>query len=697
MEVPMNYDESVFKEKANRRARKIWLIFAILLSANYGSDVANGLRTAPYYFVFLLLCWLPILIGEILLRVKGFTTELYKYNLVIGYGIFYTYVVSTTESPIAFTYILPVTSLLVLYKNKKFMVTCGIANSLIIIGSAAYRIMIGYNSATNMKDYQLEFSCIVLCYICYVMSIKHLNESDGAMTDSIKADLKRVITTVEQVKQACNSIMDGITVVRELASENTHGASIVVNSLHKLQDNNVMLQDSTNSSNDMTSDIRSQVNHVAEMIEQMVALTATSEEHAQVSSADLENLVATTNTMAQLSGEIEQTLQNFKDDFAMVKKETGTIENISNQTNLLALNASIEAARAGDAGRGFAVVADQIRSLSNETKTSSGQIWQALTHLEETSDKMTSAMEETLKLIQLTLDKVTLAGHNITRIASDAKQLGDNIQVIDTAMKEVETSNLHLVNNLEQVTHIVSDMTDRIADSNEISSRMVSKYTESAENIDSIEKVIEALMCELGIGGFMGTEDIQPGMKLVVFLGEHTSYHGEIIAQKDNTLTVSLPESVQLSDPAVCKLQVTVGNVLYCWNQAKLSPSAGKDSSAYTIQIESRPKINNRRKYPRMDLTNRCSITVIGKDKVIEGQLDNISANGFAFLTHDDYFAKHKDIAVSVKIHEFDLPKHDVVEGHTIRCSDNEGLYIVGCQMPEDNFFIRDYVKEHLE
>ena len=79
----MNYDESVFKEKANRKARKIWLIFAILLSANYGSDVANGLRTASYYFVFLLLCWLPILIGEILLRIKGFTTELYRYAIEI--------------------------------------------------------------------------------------------------------------------------------------------------------------------------------------------------------------------------------------------------------------------------------------------------------------------------------------------------------------------------------------------------------------------------------------------------------------------------------------------------------------------------------------------------------------------------------------------------------------------------------------
>lgn len=132
---------------------------------------------------------------------KGFDTDQYKFNLVIGYGIFYTFVLCTTESPIAFTYILPVTSLLVLYKSIKFMVSCGIANSLIIAGSAAYHISQGFNSASDMKDYQLELACIILCYVCYVMSIKHLIESDGAMTDSIKADLHRVITTVEQVNR----------------------------------------------------------------------------------------------------------------------------------------------------------------------------------------------------------------------------------------------------------------------------------------------------------------------------------------------------------------------------------------------------------------------------------------------------------------------------------------------------------------
>lgn len=633
----MNYDESVFKEKANRRARRIWIIFAALLSANYGADVANHLRGTTYYIIFLALCWLPVITGEILLRVKGFDTDQYKFNLVIGYGIFYTFVLCTTESPIAFTYILPVTSLLVLYKSIRFMVSCGIANSLIIVGGAAYRISQGFNSASDMKNYQLELACIILCYICYVMSIRHLIESDGAMTDSIKADLHRVVTTVEQVKQACNTITNGITVVRELASENTHGATIVVDSLNRLSDHNSDLQSSTTSSNEMTSDIHAQVNHVAEMIEQMVSLTSTSVQHAKVSSEDLADLVTTTNTMASLSGEIEQTLQNFKSEFAMVKNETGVIENITSQTNLLALNASIEAARVGESGKGFAVVAEQIRTLSEETKSSSNQIRQALEHLEETSERMTASMEETLKLIQLTLTKVTQTGKSMTEIASDTNKIGENIQVIDHAMKEVEASNIHLVDNLNQVTDIVGDMTTCISDSNEINNRMLSKYDESANNINSIETVIESLMCELGIGGFMGTEDVQPGMKLSVTLKDGKNYYGEVLTRENNTLSITLANAPKLTEVTECKLQVT-----------------------------------------------------------IEGKLDNLSANGFAFLTHNNYFATHKGVDIRVKIHNFDLPQHDVLEGRVIRCSDNEGLYIVGCQMPGDDFFIRDYVKGKL-
>lgn len=695
----MTYDENVFKEKANRKARKIWIVFAVLLSANYGSDASGGLYPTTSYLIFLALCWLPLIFGEVLLRVKGWATELYRYDLVIGYGIFYTFVICTTASPIAFTYILPVTSLLVLYKNRKFMINCGIVNSLIIVGAAVYRYMLGFNSASDMKNYQLQLSCIILCYICYVMSIRHLNESDGAMTDSIKADLHRVVTTVEQVKTSSNTILDGITVVRELASENKHGSDMVMLGMNELTDNNHMLQDRTTSSTQMTSDIRAQVENVVALISEMVSLVGKTESHSSVSAKDLQSLVSTATTMSELSTELENVLQNFQQEFGMVKQETGTIEKITNQTNLLALNASIEAARAGEAGKGFAVVADQIRTLSTETHASSGQIREALSRLDATSAKMTASIEETLKLIQVTLEKVTHTGENVNQIASDSAQLGRHIQVVDNAIKEVESSNTQLVSNMEQVSNIVETITGCIAHSSQTSERMLSKYEETASNINTIEDVMENMMCDLGIGGFMGIEDIRPGMKIdlkVAGQGD-TEYLGELIEQIPEGLLVSCQKELALTDTASCTLQITAGNILYCWDKAVISPAPEKGAHAFKIIINTRPRINNRRKYPRMDLNNACTIKFKNSDTEYAATMDNISANGFAFLATDNIFTQSKNASITVTIHDFALPDHNVLEGRIIRCSDDNGLFIVGCQMPEDNFYILEYVEKNLE
>lgn len=692
----MDYNENEFKAKANIKARRIWLVFALLLSANYGTDVSQGGYPSTNFIIFLILCWVPFFAGDLLLRIRGKADDRYRYALVVGYGIFYTFLICTTDSPIAFTYILPVVSLLVLYKDRKFMVGCAIANIASVIISVIYHLVVlGQNTATDQKNYQLQIACLLLCYIGYIMSIRHLIESDGALTNSIKADLKRVVTTVEQVKTASNTIMDGITVVRELATENKHGSDIVVDGMNKLTDHNGQLQSRTASSQEMTGDINSQVQNVVSMINDMVSLTAESGKHAKTSSVDLESLVQTAGTMADLSNEVEHILDAFKAEFETVKQETGTIDSISSQTNLLALNASIEAARAGEAGKGFSVVAEQIRKLSTETKDSSGQISEALSRLDEISGKMTSSIEETLKLIQVTLEKVTQTGENVNKITQDSSLLGEHIQTIDSSMKEVESSNRQLVENMEQVSSIVETMTTCISDSDETSKRMLSKYEESASNINNIENVIQELMCELGIGGFMGLDDIHAGMKAKVILPKHLErmeYHGEVRSVAENSISLILSDNPQLNGSETCKVQVTVDNVLYCWDQAQIQADTASGSHAYVLQLSARPEIKNRRKYPRADVSNPCTITLKDSDTTFSGQLDNISANGFAFLIRDPFFMDHKHADVAIDIQNFALSDQSHLEGHVIRCSDDEGVYIVGCQMPEDNYAIRNYV-----
>lgn len=701
----MVYDENIFKELANKKVKTIWLVFNLLLTANYGGEMQAGAYTARYYLIFLILCWLPFFIGLLVLKIKGRATSAYKNVLAIGYSIFYTYVVCTTASPIAFIYILPLASILVLYKNRNFMIICGLASTASVLLNWVCKAMSGMNSAADQKTYQLQLSCVILCYVCYVISINHLNRSDGALTDSIKDNLKRVITTVEQVKGASNAVVDGVTVVRELADENRQGAHIVVGSLSELAGNNDILHEKTMSSMDMTADINTQVQNVSAMIEQIVALTHESTKHATESSADLGEVVETTNSMARLSSEIEAVLQEFKQEFNMVKKETGTIENITSQTNLLALNASIEAARAGAAGRGFAVVADEIRNLSTETQTSSSQIMSALKHLEETSGKMTQSIVETLSLIQLALEKVTRANISVMSITSDSRQLDSNIKAIDSAIKEVETSNRQMVENMQQICDVMQIMTNCIDNSNETTKAMLSKYDETASNVNNIETIVNKLMVELGTGGFMGVQDIRPEMKVSVIATDealHTTeeYHGEVTDVADRNLTICLyPHQPKTLNPKSktlhYQLRIIVDNVLYNWENIRLNPAKGYDDNYYRLTVEASPNIMNRRKYPRMPLSNACTITLKGSGSTYRGKMINLSANGFAFAVRDDAFANIKGLNVSAAIADIALPGGNVLDGCIIRSTNNDGEYIVGCRMPDDSMEIRDYVNQN--
>ncbi|MBQ8597893.1 MAG: methyl-accepting chemotaxis protein [Lachnospiraceae bacterium] len=696
-----NYDESYFKAKANRRAGTTWLTLMLIVTVYYGVKMAQGEISTNWFILFSIIGWAEYIAGCLLLKFGGLDNERYKWVLGMGYLTFFGFISWTALDEISYVFILPLISILILYKNPKLIKVMMWATMFVLISSNLYKGRVkGMMEFVSSVDCALQFAIVLCCYACTNMAIKHLVESDGALTGSIEGNLKRVVQTVEKVKVASNEIVDGVTVVRELADENRMGAENVVTDMNALSSDNGVLNDRTMSSMEMTTVIDTQVTNVAEHMNQVVALIDASIEHANTSSAELAEVVETTNKMAALSAEVEKVLGEFKEEFANVKKETGTIEGITSKTNLLALNASIEAARAGEAGKGFAVVANEIRELSSGTQNSSSRIMSALAHLEETSEKMLEAITETVDLIQDNMDKVSHVDKSVTDITNDATALGVNIKTVDNAVKEVETSNKILTDNMHQVCELMEVMTERIDRAEFTTKEMLSKYEESARSAGSIEAVVGHLMEELGVGGFMGVQDIKVGMKMsVAFKSAGTNrkeYIGEVVDCQGKEIYVSLDSEQEIVDKkakgTLCQLCIVVDNTLYSWENVEIV--IAKDGT-YKLTVETNPQVYNRRKYPRMPLAYTCNIKEKNSDKSYTGRMVNISANGFAFACRDTVFADRKGQDVTVEVKDFALLGGRALEGRIIRSSNNDGEYIVGCRMPQDDEAIKEYVSKN--
>lgn len=324
------YDESFFITKANKRGGITWFILMIIVSVYYGIKVGTGKLDVGYFFMFFTVGWLSFIISKVLLKVKGEDNKNYKWMLGIGYLLFYSVIAWTSLDQVSYVFILPLLSILILYKDPKFIKVMMWITLFILLSSNMYKGLVkGMMDFVSSEECALEFAVVICCYVCTNMAIKHLVESDGALTASIKGNLARVVKTVEQVKIASNEVVDGVTVVRELADENKAGADEVVKDMRVLSDNNDVLNEKTVSSVDMTNVIDDQVRNVAGLMEQVVELINASVEHADTSAKDLVEVVDTTNKMSELSKEVENILADFKEEFNGVKDETSTIDGIT--------------------------------------------------------------------------------------------------------------------------------------------------------------------------------------------------------------------------------------------------------------------------------------------------------------------------------------------------------------------------------
>ena len=349
------------------------------------------------------------------------------------------------------------------------------------------------------------------------------------------------------------------------------------------------------------------------------------------------------------------------------------------------------------------MVADEIRELSMGTQNSSASIMEELNNLEDTSNKMTESVSTILKLISDTLNVMENVSESVVTIANDSKQLGDEIQVVDDAMKSVENANKIMVDNMRQVQDIMYTMTESVIESENTTNTMLNKYQETAANVVKIENVVGALVEELGAGGFMSLRDIRVGMKItLVDLASKQECNTEIIGVSEDDVYIGGRDNVDQFmgndfETRRFSIKIIVDNAIYSWDNIRIVRGKGQRIAFYKLVIETNPKVINRRRHPRLAIDNICEIMLSKKKLTFDGKMVNVSAGGFAFACKASEFANAVGENIEVKVYNFPVLQGKPLTGVIIRSSNDDGSYIIGCRMPEDNYELLKYVDQRIK
>lgn len=445
-------------ERSNRLAMIAHCTDVCIMSVFWIMQTISGVQTWMSFALALLLGFAPLVL-EFLSFKKDVETGVIKHSCAIGFALFFTYTLFSSNNHQVFLFVLPMLLAISIYGDIRYsiLINIGVIIELFIL------VILGLT--TNRYGYDNIYTAIiqVLAMLTFAsdsfFTTRTLNRNMESRLSKINASKQKTEQLIQEmsnlsshINEEINSIYHSLDQLNASAKQ-TQGAMIEVSAganetataVQKQTIQTQAIQEKVNQVDAAAQDIRVHMQETMEIVEQgnqamhtLVTLVGSSVSNSE-----------------QAAGKLD-TLNHYMEEMNTIVE---LIKDITSQTSLLALNASIEAARAGETGKGFAVVADEISGMATRTKDATIQITELIGNVTIAIEEVVSVIKQMIQGISEEKESVHHTAENFTTIQKNSLFIQDSIHELTLNTSELHDSNQVIADSVQTISAVSQELT----------------------------------------------------------------------------------------------------------------------------------------------------------------------------------------------------------------------------------------------